>query len=232
MSLAGEAGLSKATLRVVSGTPKRLELRFLYNPTEYTVTKGSTWNRPQTSGAKSATKPQFGGTNPQTAPDGDLLRRVRVGRRVHRRRRRDAPRLDHGDRRVARPEEARAADPDPRLGPQPGARHVPRLSQVRECQVHPVRHRGQSIAGQRERDPRGGAQREARPEPDLGQSGGQDPARADARARRSSRSPGPSIGDATLWRALATFNGIDDPMRIPLGTAVLVPTLDEATRLV
>ena len=38
--------------------------------------------------------------------------------------------------------------------------------------------------------------------------------------------------DATLWRALATFNGIDDPTRIPLGTAVLVPTLDEATRLV
>ena len=66
MSASGEAGLSKATLRVVSGTPKRTELRFLYNPTEYTVTKGSTWNRPQTTGAKSATKPQFGGTNPQT----------------------------------------------------------------------------------------------------------------------------------------------------------------------
>ena len=66
MSLAGEAGLSKATLRVVSGTPKRLELRFLYNPTEYTVTKGSNWSRPQTSGAKSTTRPQFGGTNPQT----------------------------------------------------------------------------------------------------------------------------------------------------------------------
>ena len=45
---------------------KLLELRFLYNPTEYTVTKGSTWSRPQTSGAKSTTRPQFGGTNPQT----------------------------------------------------------------------------------------------------------------------------------------------------------------------
>ena len=53
-------------MRVVAGTPSRTELRFLYNPTEYTVTKGATWNRPQTTGAKSATKPQFGGTNPQT----------------------------------------------------------------------------------------------------------------------------------------------------------------------
>src|SRR3954451_2837921 len=66
MSDSGAAGLSKATLRVVAGTPNRKELRFLYNPTEYTVTKGATWNRPQSSGAKSATKPQFGGTNPQT----------------------------------------------------------------------------------------------------------------------------------------------------------------------
>ncbi len=85
MALAGSAGLSKATLRVVAGTPSRTELRFLFNPTEYTVTKGATWNRPQTTGAKSATKPQFGGTNPADRPDGDLLRRLRGRRRIGRR---------------------------------------------------------------------------------------------------------------------------------------------------
>lgn len=38
-------------------------------------------------------------------------------------------------------------------------------------------------------------------------------------------------GDANLWRALAVANGIDDPMRVPLGTALLVPPLAEARAL-
>src|SRR5262245_42812785 len=66
MASNGTAGLAKAMLRVVAGSATTMELQFLFNPTEYTVTKGATWNRPQTSGAKSSTPPQFGGTNPQT----------------------------------------------------------------------------------------------------------------------------------------------------------------------
>jgi nucleoid-associated protein YgaU len=38
-------------------------------------------------------------------------------------------------------------------------------------------------------------------------------------------------GDPSLWRALATFNGIDDPLAIPPGTAILVPSAAEARRL-
>jgi len=38
-------------------------------------------------------------------------------------------------------------------------------------------------------------------------------------------------GDATLWRALAILNGIDDPMAIPPGTRILVPSAAEARRL-
>ena len=34
-------------------------------------------------------------------------------------------------------------------------------------------------------------------------------------------------GDPTLWRPLAAFNGIDDPMRLPLGSALLLPTAAE-----
>jgi nucleoid-associated protein YgaU len=30
-------------------------------------------------------------------------------------------------------------------------------------------------------------------------------------------------GDATAWRAIARANGIDDPMRIPVGTELLIP---------
>jgi hypothetical protein len=34
-------------------------------------------------------------------------------------------------------------------------------------------------------------------------------------------------GDATLWRPLARFNSIDDPLRIPDGTTILVPSAAE-----
>ena len=34
-------------------------------------------------------------------------------------------------------------------------------------------------------------------------------------------------GDATLWRPLAAFNGIDDPLRIPEGTSVLLPPAED-----
>jgi nucleoid-associated protein YgaU len=34
-------------------------------------------------------------------------------------------------------------------------------------------------------------------------------------------------GDPTMWRAVATANRVDDPMRVKPGTALLLPTLDE-----
>jgi nucleoid-associated protein YgaU len=34
-------------------------------------------------------------------------------------------------------------------------------------------------------------------------------------------------GDPGLWRALADFNGIDDPMRLPAGTELLLPAPDD-----
>jgi hypothetical protein len=34
-------------------------------------------------------------------------------------------------------------------------------------------------------------------------------------------------GDATMWRALAIFNGIDDPLRVPDGTSVLLPAPED-----
>ncbi len=37
-------------------------------------------------------------------------------------------------------------------------------------------------------------------------------------------------GDPALWRALASANGIDDPTRVPRGTALLLPPAGEARR--
>jgi len=38
-------------------------------------------------------------------------------------------------------------------------------------------------------------------------------------------------GEATFWRALALFNGIDDPLDVPSGTRILVPSMTEARRM-
>ena len=38
-------------------------------------------------------------------------------------------------------------------------------------------------------------------------------------------------GQARFWRALARFNEIDDPMRLALGTRLLLPSPREAARL-
>lgn len=33
-------------------------------------------------------------------------------------------------------------------------------------------------------------------------------------------------GDASLWRVIAAFNGLDDPARVPAGTRLMIPPLD------
>ena len=37
--------------------------------------------------------------------------------------------------------------------------------------------------------------------------------------------------DPGLWRGIAEFNGIDDPLRVRAGTTIVLPTADEARRL-
>jgi nucleoid-associated protein YgaU len=34
-------------------------------------------------------------------------------------------------------------------------------------------------------------------------------------------------GDATMWRLLADYNGIDDPMRVAEGATLLLPAADQ-----
>jgi nucleoid-associated protein YgaU len=38
-------------------------------------------------------------------------------------------------------------------------------------------------------------------------------------------------GDAALWRGIAAVNGIDDPLRVPAGTSVLIPAANVAAEL-
>ena len=46
------------------------------------------------------------------------------------------------------------------------------------------------------------------------------------------RSPTPSTAIPTMWRSLANFNRIDDPMRIPLGSVLMLPSAAELAELV
>lgn len=38
------------------------------------------------------------------------------------------------------------------------------------------------------------------------------------------------LGKPAYWRAIAELNGIDDPMRLPAGTVLLIPTVGDAAR--
>jgi nucleoid-associated protein YgaU len=38
------------------------------------------------------------------------------------------------------------------------------------------------------------------------------------------------LGRPTYWRAIADLNGIDDPLRVPTGTVLLIPTAADAAR--
>ena len=227
----GSSGLSKATLRVVAGTPSRTELRFLYNPTEYTVTKGATWNRPQTTGAKSATKPQFGGTNPQTVQMeiffdafeigggsvGDdvatLLEWTKPTAQSVQQKKPEPPilTLDWGKNKALAGFHGYLKNVSAKYTLFDGTGNPMRVTANITLEEVPTDPKGQNpTSGSRE-----GRRRHVLTEGETLQS-----------------IAWAEYGDATLWRAIATFNSVDDPMRVAIGTAVLVPTLNEATRLV
>jgi hypothetical protein len=58
------SALEKAMLIVVDGVGVPMTLRFKYNPEQYTIEKSAEWNRPQATGAESTPPPQYVSTNP------------------------------------------------------------------------------------------------------------------------------------------------------------------------
>ncbi len=230
MALPGSAGLSKATLRVVAGTPSRTELRFLYNPTEYTVTKGATWNRPQSTGAKSATKPQFGGTNPQTVQMEIFFDAFETGGGSIGE---DVATLLEWTKPTAQSVQQKKPEP-PILTLDWGRnkalaefhgylKSVSAKYTMFDGSGNPLRVSANVTLEEVPNDP-----------------SGQNPTSGSREGRgRHVLTEGETLQsiawgeyhDATLWRALAAFNGLDDPMRVPIGTTILIPTLTEATRL-
>lgn len=222
--------LQKAGLNVVSGVARTKHLKFSYNPSELSTSKSASWNRPTTASAASATKPQFAGVQPQSVSmeiffDAyeDLLGDVSA----------DVMTLFEWTRPTASSLGKNLPNP-PILAFEWGSNKVLAgfqgyLSKVDakytmfRADGTPIRATATITLEEVPNDP-----------------AGQNPTSGSLNSRRSHvLRDGDSLqsiaygeyGNPALWRSLATFNGIDDPMRLVAGSSILIPSSTEALRL-
>ena len=217
--------MPKATLATEDGSQS---LEFRFNPKELSVNKAATWNRPTNKGAKHSTKPEFGGVQPQAVTmelffddwegEGNLVKDIEklVGW------------LKPTDKSIS------SKKPQPqtlvfRWGHGPLSNFKGFLKSVNAKYTMfkpdgtPVRATANIALEEIPADP-------AKTNPTSGSNAGR---------RTHVVSAGDSLhsvafhefGDAALWRGLAVFNRLDDPLRVPNGTRLLIPTADEAAEL-
>ena len=229
MSLAG-LNLKKAALNVVSKDATPDHLTFSYNPSELSTEKSAKWNRPTTASAKSATKPQFGGSEPQSVSMeiffdayedlfGDVSDDVKTLFEWLK------PTKSSLSKNLPCP---------PILAFEWGSnkilvdfkgylKHVSAKYTMFRADGTPIR-----------------ATASISLEEVPNEAAGQNPTSGSLSSRRSHvLRDGDSLqsvayreyGAAALWRGLAIFNGIDDPLRLTPGTSLLIPSSSEAARL-
>lgn len=222
--------LPKASLTVVEGaTPHRL-LNFSYNPTEYSVSKSARWNRPPTRGAESSTPPEYTGTDPmsismeiffdafeEVAGDvsGDIETLLEWTKPT------EASRTQN----LAQPPLLRFV-----WGTNPVLQAFQGFLKQVTARYTMFRHDGTPI-----RATANITLEEVTPE-----TPGQNPTSGAREGRKGHVvTEGETLQSIAydeysrpaLWRGLATFNDIDDPMRLAPGTELLIPTMTEAVRL-
>ena len=226
--------LEAAYLRVIDPDPPppeiQQEIKFMFNPTEYTIAKSAQWSRPQMKGGKTTGKPEFNGSNAQTLQmeiflDASAGEPDDVAKRV-------SGLIDW-----VKP----TADSLKKKKPQPPIVRFewgsnPALTDFR-AYVKTVSAKFLLFDGD------GKALRatanvtlEEIPLTDKKQN----PTSGSLHGRRGHLLvEGETLAsiawreydDASLWRGLAAFNGIDDPFRLKAGRTILVPTAEEALRL-
>jgi nucleoid-associated protein YgaU len=226
---AASGKLEKALLRVVDGEVSTKELRFMFNPTEYTVSKSAKWTRPTTSSAKSATKPEFGGAQPQAVSmevffddfeaKGDVATRVQTLLDWTK-----PTKVSVNKKQPSPPILAFEWGTNPALAGFRGfLKSVTAKYTLFKQDGTPVRATAQIAMEEVPTDPKG-----------------QNPTSGTIDSRRTHLiNEGDSLhsiafqeyGDPRLWRSLATYNGIDDPLRVRPGTRILLPSPSEAARL-
>jgi nucleoid-associated protein YgaU len=222
--------MTKAILTADDGSSS---VKFRYNPKELSVSKSATWNRPTNKGAKSSSKPEFGGVQPQTVQleiffddwdneegpnQGDLMKDIEtlLG--------------------WLKPSKKSVNDkkPQPKAlqflwGQGPLAEFKGFLKSVSAKYTMfkpdgtPVRATVQIALEEIPTDPE-------KTNPTSGSPAGR---------RTHVVAAGDSLhsiafreyDDPALWRGLAAFNDLDDPLRVRPGTRLLIPTADEAAGL-
>jgi len=219
---------TKASLVAVDGSA---ELKFRFNPKEYSIQKSATWSRPTNKSAKSSTKPEFGGVQPQSMsmelffddwenPDDDLLDDIKTllgwlkptGESINKKK------------------------PQPQiLKLQWGSNHS--LSEFKGfLKSVSVKYTMFKPDGKPVRATANIALEEVPDEPKP-----TNPTSGSLAGRRTYvLAAGDSLhsvayaeyGDPGLWRALAVFNRIDDPLRLAPGVRLLLPSADEAAAMV
>jgi nucleoid-associated protein YgaU len=218
---------TKASLVETDGSK---ELKFRFNPKEYSIQKSATWNRPTNKSAKSSTKPEFGGVQPQSLsmelffddwenPDADLVA--------------DIKRLLEWLKPTE--ESINKKKPQPQiLKLQWGSNNS--LSEFKGfLKSVSVKYTMFKPDGKPVRATANIALEEVPDEPK-----GTNPTSGSLAGRRTyTVSAGDSLhsvayaeyGEPGLWRALAVFNGIDDPLRVAPGVRLLLPSADEAAAM-
>lgn len=219
---------TKASLVAVDGSA---ELKFRFNPKEYSIQKSATWNRPTNKSAKSSTKPEFGGVQPQSLSmelffddweneDADLLDDIKTLLGWLK------PTAESIDKKKPQPQILKL---------QWGSNHS--LSEFKGfLKSVSVKYTMFKPEGKPVRAMANIALEEVPDEPKA-----TNPTSGSLAGRRTHvLSKGDSLhsvayaeyGDPALWRALAIFNEIDDPLRVTPGGRLLLPSADEATAMV
>ena len=220
----------QGVLRVVEGTVSGpSELAFHFNPGEYAVSKSASWSRPQVRGGKDTGRPEFQGANPQTlqfetlfdemsasgatvaAAVNTLLEWVKPTDDSIQRQKPQPPivMFEWGDNPAITSFRGYLKQVSARYLLFDGTGKPLRATANIQLEEVPVE--------------------QARQNPTSGAIHGR---------RTHTLAEGETLAsvawreyeNAALWRGLADFNGIDDPLRIAPGTVLLVPTFAEAKR--
>lgn len=232
--MAGDtAALAQATLRVTDGEPTRKSLKFYYNPSEYTITKGSQWEPGKSkgsSGARSAPSPEYKSTNPQTiqleiffddweAGKGTIAADI-------------ATLLDWTS-----PPSGSYSKKKPRppllafdWGKNPALANFQGYLKTVTAKYTLFDDKGMPIRATANVTLEEVPKQTSKQNPTSGGRAGYRSHILREGDSLASISYG-EYGDPNLWRGLAIYNGIDDPLRIAAGTSLLVPEIGEARRL-
>ena len=219
---------TKASLVAVDGSA---ELKFRFNPKEYSIQKSATWSRPTNKSAKSSTKPEFGGVQPQSMSmelffddweneNADLLDDIKTLLGWLK------PTEESINKKTPQPQILKLHW---------GSNHS--LSEFKGfLKSVSVKYTMFKPDGKPVRATASIALEEVPDEPKP-----TNPTSGSLAGRRTYvLAAGDSLhsvayaeyGDPGLWRALAVFNGIDDPLRIAPGIRLLLPSADEAAAMV